>query len=94
MTTTSSNIREVNHDVELGGKTIAKGCKVFVPLRQLMLDEMSFGSDADEMVPDRFMRTKGLDRSGYYRPFGGGQTLCSGRYIARREVLAFLAVVL
>ena len=61
-----------------------------------MLDTAGFGADASALDPERFARTsnKNLERSPYYRPFGGGRTLCSGRYVARREVLAFLAAML
>ena len=37
------------------------------------------------------LQTTGL---GYYRPFGGGMTLCSGRTLGRREVLSFAALIL
>lgn len=59
-----------------------------------MLNETGFGKDAKEMDRERFMRNKGLERPPYYRPFSGGIVLCTGRYIARREVLGFLAIAL
>jgi cytochrome P450 len=93
VTSTSANVREVLTPVQLGGKTIPKGAKVFIPHRQLLLDEEGFGPTANQMDPDRFLNDKSLERNGFYRPFGGGSTLCSGRFIARREVLAFVAIV-
>ena len=43
---------------------------------------------------ERFLRRKNLHKSPTYRPFGGGSTYCPGRFIARQEVVAFVAFVL
>ena len=77
----------------MGKKVIPKGVKAFVPIRQLLLNEDAF-VNADQMDPDRFLNDKSLERSSSFKPFGGGVTMCSGRNLARREVLAWLAIVL
>ena len=43
--------------------------------------------------PDRFLKNEGLSRSPNFKPFGSGSTFCSGRFIAKREVMAFVASV-
>jgi len=46
------------------------------------------------MDPYRFLKTKKLERSEFFRPFGSGITLCSGRIVGRQEALAFVAILL
>lgn len=82
VTSNSANIREVLAPTLIGSKVIPTGMKLFIPHRQLLLDEEGFGSTAQHLDPDRFFHNKELERSGFYRPFGGGTTLCSGRFIA------------
>ena len=91
---TGSTVREVVRPVRVRGKSIPLGTKVLLPQRQLLLATEAFGSDAREVDLSRFLKDKSLERHAYYRPFGGGITLCSGRVIGRREVLAFVALAL
>ena len=42
----------------------------------------------------RFINQKDLVHSSNWRPFGGGQTLCPGRFMAQQTVLTFVAMVL
>jgi hypothetical protein len=53
-----------------------------------------FGANACEIDLSRFATDKSLERNGYFRPFGGGVTLCSGRILGKREVLTFVALAL
>jgi hypothetical protein len=46
------------------------------------------------MNPYRFLKNKKLERSEFFRPFGSGVTLCSGRIIGRHQILAFVAIAL
>ena len=48
----------------------------------------------DEFHPERFLDKEDLTKCTSFKPFGGGVTYCSGRFIARREVLAFVALVI
>lgn len=57
-------------------------------------DEEFFGSDAGEFDADRFLKNKGLAISKSYKPFGGGSTMCPGRFVARSEIYIFIALVL
>lgn len=78
----------------LEGKTIPADTIAFMPQRLLLLSPEAFGEDAHEMNPYRFLKTKKLERSEFYRPFGSGVTLCSGRIVGRQEALAFVAILL
>ena len=94
VSSTGCTVREAKKPTSVGGKTIPVGAKVLIPQRQFLMAKEAFGPDADQVDLSRFMKDKGLERHSYYRPFGGGVTLCSGRTIGRREVLSFVAVTL
>ena len=40
------------------------------------------------------MKETSLNRSMSYKPFAGGVTHCPGRFLAKREVLVFVATIL
>lgn len=67
---------------------------MLIPARQLHLDDRAFGADAKSFDAEHFLEKKDLVRSSNFRPFGGGTTYCPGRFIAKREVLTFVAFVL
>jgi cytochrome P450 len=92
LTTASASIRTIESTTTLGNVTLRPGGKVLLPFRQLHFNEKVFGSNADEFDPERFLRNKDLSKSSSFRPFGGGSTYCPGRYVARREVLVFIAL--
>ena len=94
MTNSSSSVRSVVSDTVIGDSVLRTGTKVLIPYRQLHFDEAVFGTDANQFDSERFLRRKGLHASPSYRPFGGGSTYCPGRFIARQEVVAFVACVL
>lgn len=94
LTSSSSSIRNVLSPLVVGGKYLRAGNKVLIPYRQLHVDETVFGANVRSFDPDRFLKNKLLTKSSSYRPFGGGSTLCPGRFLARREVLTFVALVL
>lgn len=91
---TGSSVRQVMRPVRIGGKRIPVGTKLLLPQRQLLVAPEAFGPDAHTIDPERFLRRKDLDRHEYYRPFGGGITLCSGKAVGRYEVLSFVAFAL
>ena len=94
ITNSSSSVRTVISDTAIGDCIFRAGVKILIPYRQLHFDEEVFGTDAQELDPERFLKTKTLARSPSYRPFGGGSTYCPGRFIARQEVVAFIGIVL
>lgn len=93
LVSSSSSIRNVQTPITVGGKYLRAGTKVLIPYRQLHFDEDIFGSNAQSFDAERFLRNKDLVKSSSYRPFGGGTTHCPGRFLARREVLTFVALV-
>jgi cytochrome P450 len=94
LTTASASIRTIEADTCLGNFTLRAGGKVLLPFRQLHFNEKVFGENAGAFDPERFLKNKNLSKSPSFRPFGGGITYCPGRYVARREVLVFIALAL
>lgn len=94
LTASSSSVRTVLSTTEIGGKQLRKGTKVLIPYRQLHFNEDVFGKDAKHFDPERFLKNKDLTRNSCYRPFGGGTTYCPGRFLAKREVMTFIALAL
>lgn len=90
----SSLFRDVTEDTVVGGKTLKKGNKVMVQYRQLHFNKRIWGENVAEFDPARFIRNKELARSSSFRPFGGGQHLCPGRFLARQVIFAFVALTL
>lgn len=91
-TTASASIRSVAEPTDLGTVTLSAGAKVLIPYRQLHFDPAIFGDNAATFDAERFLNNKELSKHSAFRPFGGGTTYCAGRYVARREVLAFVAM--
>lgn len=94
MVMSSSLMRFVTEPTPVGGKILRKGYNVMAPYRQLHYDKDVWGENADEFDPERFLRNKNLAKSPSYKPFGGGQYLCPGRFLARRVVFSFVALAL
>lgn len=87
-------VRVTTDAVAVGGKLLRPGRRVLAPFRQMHFDPDVYGADADRLAPRRFADNPRLQRSTSWRPFGGGNTHCPGRFIARREVYMFLSIVL
>ncbi|KAL8862408.1 MAG: hypothetical protein Q9178_001417 [Gyalolechia marmorata] len=90
----SASVRHVTEDTVIGGKTLRKGNRLMIPYRQLHFDEGVFGEDAQNFEPARFEKNPKLLRSASWRPFGGGITMCPGRYVAKESVAIFIAIAL
>jgi cytochrome P450 len=93
LNTASASIRAVAATTDLGDVTLSAGAKVLIPYRQFHFDTKVFGGNASQFDAGRFLNS-GLSKDPSFRPFGGGTTYCSGRYLAKREVLTFLALAL
>lgn len=65
-----------------------------MPYRAMHFDPAAFGADASSFNVRRSMVKKRLMNSKSYRPFVGASHYCPGRWIARREVYVFTAVML
>ncbi|KAF2730929.1 putative cytochrome p450 [Polyplosphaeria fusca] len=88
----SASVRLITEDTIIGGKLMRKGNRVLVPHRLLHFDGNTFGEDAHDFRPERWK--KPLTRNASWRPFGGGKTTCSGRFLARFSVTTFVATLL
>ncbi len=94
LNTASVSIRSVDAPTDVGSVTLSAGAKVLLPYRQLHFDESVFGENAAQFDAERFFTRPELSKSPSFRPFGGGTTYCSGRHVAKREVLTFVALAL
>ena len=92
ITSINSSVRHIEAPVIVGGKKLGTDGQIMMPHRQLHLDESVFGPEPEKFNVDRFLQNKELSRSSSFKPFGGGSTYCSGRFIAKREVMAFVAL--
>ncbi|KAG8420755.1 hypothetical protein J3458_002686 [Metarhizium acridum] len=90
----SASVRLVTQDTVIGEKRMRKGNRIMVPHRLLHFDESIFGDATHQFRTDRWRNNKNLPRNPSFRPFGGGKTMCSGRFIARFSVTSFVATLL
>ena len=93
LTTASTSIRTITSPTMVGGKLLLPGNDVFIPSRQMHFDSAVFGSDSHHFNSTRFL-DNALRKNPSYRPFGGGTTYCPGRFLAKSEVLTFVALSL
>ncbi|KAI4106120.1 MAG: hypothetical protein LQ339_003117 [Xanthoria mediterranea] len=94
LTSGASSARTVVSTTQLRDKILRDNRKLLMPYRQLHFEEKAFGPHVKDFRPKRFLGDNKADNGPYFKPFGGGITYCSGRFIARREVLAFVALIL
>ncbi|KAG8930945.1 Cytochrome P450 7B1 [Tulasnella sp. 417] len=85
----------VLEDTLLSGYTIKKGDTLVCLTRRVHRDENEF-EQAEEFVPTRFIGKdgKGTETEYNYMPFGGGVSMCSGRFFAYYHIKIFLTTVL
>ena len=93
MTSFAQSIRLVEEDVTIRGTLFRKGSRVIVPFRQLHIDEDVFGEDVQGFHPERLLKNPKLTRSPSWRPFGGGTSTCPGRFLAKRVVFTWIALL-
>lgn len=96
--TATSSHRTVVEDFSISGYTLKVGHNIICPSYiQHQLPEY-FGKDPEEFDPDRFIEpvlAKGMPADPkMVRAFGGGVTLCPGRFYANNLVLSYVASVL
>ncbi|KAL9608970.1 MAG: hypothetical protein Q9167_006221 [Letrouitia subvulpina] len=94
LTASSSSVRTVRSTTEIRSKILRPGTKVLIPYWQLHFNENVWGPNPEAFEPERFLKNKELVRNSSFRPFGGGTTYCLGRFLAKREVMTFVALVL
>lgn len=64
-----------------------------IAIRELHSNADVFGANVDDFSATRFLDTD-LDKSPYFRPFAGGMNICTGRYLAKRTTLVYVALLL
>ncbi|WQF87990.1 Putative cytochrome P450 [Colletotrichum destructivum] len=89
-----TGIRQVVQETKIGRKTVYPGHKLLMPYRQMHLDDMAFGASTGQFMATRFLNNKLLSKAENFRPFGGGNGHCPGRFLARREVYMLAALLL
>ena len=89
----SSSVRYITEDMRMGGKILRKGNRVMIPNRLLHFNGEIFGGDVAEFRSRRFVDNASLVRSPSWRPFGGGITMCPGRFVARQAAVTFVAML-
>ncbi|TGJ81870.1 hypothetical protein E0Z10_g6893 [Xylaria hypoxylon] len=98
----AASVRLITADTVIGGKYMRKGNRVMVPHRLLHFDAGVFGEQPHEFRAERWTQKADGDKPGInrlarspsWRPFGGGKTMCSGRFLARFSVTTFVATLL
>ncbi|KAL5337981.1 putative cytochrome P450 [Aspergillus crustosus] len=91
---TSPMTRQVSTTTTIGGKTLKKGNNVLIIYRQLHIDQATWGPTPLTLQPQRFLHDKNLKTKPAYRPWGGGKHVCPGRFLAKKAVFAFVALLL
>ena len=79
----------------LGGTSLPDGTDITIPAFWLHTDPVTWGVDAKEFNPDRFLpqRFAKIPR-GAYIPFSDGARSCIGRHYALMESITVLAMLL
>ncbi|KAJ5046322.1 uncharacterized protein L3040_003569 [Drepanopeziza brunnea f. sp. 'multigermtubi'] len=102
---TGASIRTVLADTVLAadssspGYLLKKGGIVQIPTGVLQSDPATWGPDAQDFNPYRWIEAAGAKKEARkaqaqaYLPFGGGKNLCPGRQLAFHEMAAFAAMV-
>lgn len=94
LTAYSSSVRYIAEDTFIGGKVLRKGNRLMIPNRHLHLDANVFGQAVQYFDSERFVKRRSVLRSLNWRPYGGGATMCPGRYLAKQSVISFVVVLL
>lgn len=90
----ASTFRRVVYDTVIADYNFSAGSDVMIPSRELHLDSLHWGADPEVFNHLRFLENPKLSSHRGLRPFGGGDTLCPGRFLVRQTALSFAATVL
>ncbi|KAI1144972.1 cytochrome P450 [Nemania diffusa] len=102
--------RRLRQDIDVHGYTLKKGNFILAPSWLSHVDESVWNQDASsglsssqphpgarEFWAERFLHmeaTKTKIKLGDYCPYGGGSVICPGRFFAKHEILAAVAMVI
>lgn len=90
--TLSSSNRWVMEDTLLNNKYLLKKDSVLLIPGALIHSDPVWGTNAKEFNPRRFLKDTNT-KPGAYRAWGGGQTLCPGRFFATTEIVSAVAMM-
>lgn len=90
----TTSLRTTTRPVRINNKLLPANAMVACPFRELHWNTAVWGEDPSAWQPERFLESRTLNRNASFRPFGGGQTYCPGRFLARAEALVFVALLL
>ncbi len=93
MTVGSFSVRKVTRLIVMGSKKLRSNGFVTIPIRSLHYDPKAFGENAEQFDANRFLDNT-LDRNPSFRPFAGGITHCPGIFLAKRQILVFVATLI
>ena len=91
--TLSSSHRWVMEDTLLNNQYLLKKDSVLLIPGALIHADPVWGPNAKEYNPRRFLKKETNTKPGAYRAWGGGQTLCPGRFFATTEIVSAVAMV-
>jgi cytochrome P450 len=95
---TASSNRKVVEETSVAGFTLKAGHNIICPSYAQHHNPEYFGEDTEKFDPDRFIQpvlAQGTPADPkMVRAFGGGISLCSGRFFASNEVLSYAATVI
>ena len=84
--------RHSSEEVQLEDNIIPKGVTVVMPIFNIQRDKKSWGEDAGEFNPDRFLPENiSKVHTHSYIPFGGGPRICIGMKYAMMNMKTVLA---
>ena len=89
----SFSVRKIATPVVMGSKKLRSNSSIILPIRALHYNSKVFGENADQFNATRFLDNS-LDKNPSFRPFAGGITYCPGRFLAKRQTLILVAILL
>ena len=96
MGTMSAAARVVTQETILEGYLLRKGSVILMPV-QLMHFGDKFVDEGKKFKPERWLNAdeeRLKQQKTVIRPFGGGTSLCSGRFVAEMEIIGVVSVLL
>ncbi|PSN62499.1 cytochrome P450 [Corynespora cassiicola Philippines] len=94
LTVTSPLGRVVTGPTNINGKVLQEGNMLMVIFRELHFNSAIWGEEAQSFRAQRFLDNPKLLRNPSFRPWGGGNNMCPGRFLAKRSIYAFVAILL